>query len=490
MNLKTPESLGIRSEDILAYIKLLEEKNLSTHDILIMRGDDLAFEAYWEPFHKDFQHRMYSVSKSFVSLATGFALQDGLLELDDQMIKHFPEELKDQKDENLRNQTVRNMLMMSTSKPHRSYFTDRPDDRVAYYFANPSEFTRKPGLTFLYDSPGSFVIGALVERLTGKPFMEYLREKMFDKIGVTKEARCLKCPGGHSWGDSAVLCTARDLALTARFVMNGGKWNGEQILNEDYVRDATSNLIMTGTKNDGLCNAQGYGYLFWRTLDNSYMFNGMGGQFGICVPDKDLIFVINADNQGKDYSRDFVIDNFFEMISRKVSDKPLPENEKAHKELLDYAKNLKLAIARGETHNPIEEKINGKVYKAEKNVMGIKWFRFDFNGDEGVFHYENEQGVKEIPFGLSKNVFAEFPQDGYSDEIGAKPGNRRYKCASSAAWLPNDTLDLKVQIIDTYFGNFDAYVSFVSNSAGIKMTKAAEDFLREYEGLCSGTIED
>jgi len=489
MNLKTPESLGIRSEDILAYIKLLEEKNLSTHDILIMRGNDLAFEAYWEPFHKDFQHRMYSVSKSFVSLAVGFALQDGLLELDDPMIKHFPEELKDQKDENLRNQTVRNMLMMSTSKPHRSYFTDRPDDRVAYYFANPSEQTRKPGLLFLYDSPGSFVIGALVERLTGKPFMEYLREKMFDKIGVSKEARCLKCPGGHSWGDSAVICTARDLALVARFVMNGGKWNGEQILSKEYIQEATSDLIETTTINDGLCNTFGYGYLFWRTFDNSYMFNGMGGQFGICVPDKDLIFVINADNQGKTYARDIVIEKFFEMIARKVSDKPLPENEKAYNELMDYAKTLKLAKAVGEVHNPIEADINGKVYKTEENPMGIKWFKFEFNGDEGIFHYENAQGVKELPFGLCKNVFATFPQDGYSDEIGAKPGNRRYKCAASAAWLPNDTLDLKVQIIDTYFGNFDAIIAFKGSSAGIKMTKAAEDFLREYEGMCCGTAE-
>ena len=489
MNIKTPESLGIKSEDILAYIKLLEEKRLATHDILIMRGNDLAFEAYWEPFHKDFQHRMYSVSKSFVSLAVGFAMQDGLLELDDPMIKHFPEELKNQKDENLRNQTVRNMLMMSTSKPGRSYFTVRPDDRVKFYFENDREETRKPGLVFLYDSPGSFVLGALVERLTGKPFMEYLREKIFDKIGVSKEARCLKCPGGHSWGDSAVLCTPRDLALVARFVMNGGKWNGEQILNEGYIREATSNLIATGTLNDNLCNAQGYGYLFWRTFDNSYMFNGMGCQFGICVPDKDLIFVINSDNQGKMYSRDVIIDNFFEMIARKVSDKPLPENEKAYNELIDYAKNLKLATSVGETYNPIQEKVKGKVYKTEKNQMGIKWFKFDFNGDEGIFHYENEQGVKEIPFGLGKNAFAEFPQDGYSDEIGAKPGNRRYKCAASAAWLPNDTLDLKVQIIDTYFGNFDAYVAFKDNSAGIKMTKTAEDFLWEYEGLCCGTAE-
>jgi len=489
MNIKSPESLGIKSEDILEYIKVLEDSRLATHDLLIMRGNDLAFEAYWEPFHKDFQHRMYSVSKSFVSLAVGFAEQDGLLSLDDPMIKHFPEELKDQKDENLRNQTVRNMLMMSTSKNNQSFFNIKTDDRVKFYFQNDMEETRKPGLMFLYDSPGSFVLGALVERLTGKPFMEYLREKMFDKIGVSKEAYCLKCPGGHSWGDSAVICTPRDLMKVARFVMNKGAWNGEQILNKKYVEDATSDLIETTVLNDGECNTFGYGYLFWRTLDNSFFFNGMGCQFGVCVPDKDLIMVINSDNQGKAYARETIIRSFFEKIARKVSDKPLPENEKAHEELLEYAKGLKLAKAEGKAYNSIQEQVSGKVYKTDKNPMGIKWFKFDFGETEGVFHYENEQGVKELAFGLGKNVFTEFPQDGYSDLVATQSGNRRYKCAASAAWLPNNTMDLKVQIIDTYFGNFDAIVTFKDNSAGIKMTKTAEDFLKEYEGICCGTAE-
>ena len=105
----------------------------------------------------------------------------------------------------------------------------------------------------------------------------------------------LKCPGGWSWGDSALICTARDLLKFSRFVMNYGKWNGEQLLNEKFLRDATSKLVDNNTKGVETYDSQGYGYLIWRTYDNSFSFNGMGCQFGICVPDKDLILVYNGE---------------------------------------------------------------------------------------------------------------------------------------------------------------------------------------------------
>ena len=54
MNQITPEAAGISSEAILRFINLLEEKQLSTHDLIFMKGDDVFFEAYWAPFHKDF----------------------------------------------------------------------------------------------------------------------------------------------------------------------------------------------------------------------------------------------------------------------------------------------------------------------------------------------------------------------------------------------------------------------------------------------------
>ena len=77
MNYKTPEEKGISSLDIKKLLDVLERNNFSTHGLIIARGDDIVFEKYWAPFNKDFLHRQYSVSKSFVGIAVGFAIDDG-----------------------------------------------------------------------------------------------------------------------------------------------------------------------------------------------------------------------------------------------------------------------------------------------------------------------------------------------------------------------------------------------------------------------------
>lgn len=490
MEFCTPEKMGIKSENILKYIKVLEDSRLATHDVLIMRGGKLVYEAYWKPFDKEFQHRMYSVTKSFVAIAIGFLEQEGKLSLDDKISKYYAEELKNQPDMNMHNQTIRHMLMMSTAKTAENWFAAKPEDRVAFYFQNKLKESRPSGTLYQYDSIGSFVLGALAEKLSGMSLVDYLRSRLFDKIGVSKDAYCLTCPGGYSWGDSALICTPRDLMLVAQFMMNKGRWNGEQILNEKFVTDATSALISTSILNDNEFNTQGYGYLIWRTLDNSFFFNGMGCQFAICVPDKDIILVYNADNQGKDYAKKIIIDNFFKLIARTAVDEELPENEAAAKELADYTSGLKLLTTYGEKKSPVVDKINNKTYKLNENDMGISKIKFSFNENGGVLYYTNAQGDKELPFSMCENTFTIFPQDGYADKIGTVPGNRRYKCAVSASWVEEAHLAMKVQIIDTYFGVLDMHFSFRDNVVGVRMIKVAEDFLNEYQGFAGGVCEE
>ena len=253
MNYATPESKGISSEAIKRYVDHLEKCRIALHSLIIARGDDIVYEKYWEPFHADFLHRIYSSSKSIVALAVGFAEQDGLLSLDDPMSKYFAKELEGQEDQNMHEQTVRHMLMMSTCKPQENWFVKRPEDRVHLYFQNPNtHLTRPSGTLFEYDSTGSFVLGALVERLTGKPMMEYLKEKFMRRIGVSEDVYCLTCPGGHAWGDSGVMFRATDFLKVARFVLNKGRWEGEQLLNEEFVTAATSKQIHNDMTDGGI----------------------------------------------------------------------------------------------------------------------------------------------------------------------------------------------------------------------------------------------
>ena len=496
MKYATPESMGIASEKIHQFIDILEKNNLNNHDLIIAKGDTVIFEKYWAPFHENYLHRMYSVSKSFVSLAIGFAEQDGLLSLDDPISKYFPKEMEIQTDENMRNQTIRHMLMMSTAKTPISWFNAKTDerykdDRVKFYFSNPSPYSRPSGTIFQYDSTGSFVLGALVERLTGKRFMEYLREKLLYKIGVSEGARCLTCPGGHSWGDSAVLCTPMDLLKVARFVLNKGKWNGEQLLNEKYCIDASSLQIHNNHRGNVTLSRHGYGYLIWRTRNNSFFFFGMGSQFAVCSPDSDMVMVYNGDNQGiEETANDIIFNNYFDLIEGTAQNTPLPENKAAYQALMDRTADLKLAVAKGAYTSPIAEKVSGVCYTLGENPMGFTEVQLDFDGDKGIFKYTNAQGYKELPFGLGHNEFGDFPEEGYSDEIGsvAVPGHK-YHCAASAAWIEEKKLRIKVQIIDKYFGVLDIIIGFRDDALGLFVDKTAEDFLWNYYGFAGGKMK-
>ncbi len=486
---KQPEEKGIKSGNIKKYIEVLEKAGLSTHNIIIARGNDIVYENYWAPFNKDFLHRQYSVSKSFVALAVGFLIQDGKVNLDDKIVDFYDEAYVEGCGEMLKKQTIRDMLMMSTGHgdEYKYWFADKSGDRVKFYFQTGNlGFSKIPGTTFRYDSTGSFVLGALVEKITGMPFMEYLRVKMFDKIGVSKKAHCLKCPGGASWGDSAVLCTATDLLKVARFTMNYGKWDGEQILDEKYLRDATSNLIPTDNTSDHP-SEYGYGYLIWKTQQDGFFFNGMGCQFAICVPHKDIIMIYNGDNQGMASAKTIIIDNFFDLVVDTADDNT-ELNQKAYDELCEYSKDLKLMFAKADKTNIMSEKIEGKTFSLEDNAMGIKWVKFNFDGDEGTIEYENAQGEKTFKFGFGKNVFGKFPQEGYSKEVGGQfEAGHYYNTAFSAGWLSNNILYINVQAIDDYFGRLHMYFQFMDeNTISVAMKKTAEDFFNEYTGMATG----
>lgn len=490
MNYSTPEEQGIRSEQILNYILRLEESRLSTHDIILARHGHIIYEAYWEPFHKDFLHRMYSVSKCFVSLAIGFLLQEGKLSLDDPISKYFPEELKNQPDKNMQNQTIRHMLMMATAKPPKKWFDDHPTDRVQQYFDNNRKESRPSGTIFQYDSSGSFVLGALVERLTGKKLLDYLRDCFLDEIGFSKEAYFLSCPGGHSWADAGLLCTANDLLLVAQFVLNEGCWNGKQLLNSSYIKEATKKQIDNSILNTEEWDTHGYGYQFWRTHDNSYLFNGLGCQFAICVPDKGLIFIYNGDNQGRPAAEKIIIDNFFDLIARPAKEHAVPDDEDSLLRLIRYSSKLSLTHVIGGISSPMIDEIQDKTYLLDENPMGMVKLRFRFHDNIGTLYYTNAQGDKELSFGFGENVYSRFPQDGYFDETGGIPGNRRYRQAASGAWVDTHTLLIKVQIIDNYLGNLHMKFSFNGSRIGIHMVKKAEAFLEEYEGFAGGMIAD
>jgi len=203
-----------------------------------------------------------------------------------------------------------------------------------------------------------------------------------------------------------------------------------------------------------------------------------------------LILIYNGDNQGNNCNaKKNVIDAFFDLIVRAEHN---TENAEANAaSLAEYTKDLTLAAMKGRACAPIAEKLSGKTFKLEENPMDIKWIRFNFTDDVCTLDYENKTGEKTVKFGMCKNVFDRFPEEGYSDLVGGQyaKGNF-YKSATSAAWLEDRKLAVHVQAIDKYFGRLFMLFSFKDeNTVGIKMKSSAENFFLEYNGYAAGYAE-
>lgn len=482
----TPESVGISSGKVLKFIKTLDEYHFCTHSFIMARGKNIFAEGYYAPFTKAFKHRQYSVSKSFVSIAVGLAAEDGLLSLEDKLVKFFPEYMNENTNDLLESMTIKEVLTMETCKDKNTWwFGSGTKDRSEVYFYEPAD--RVSGTIWTYDSSASFMLNVIVEKLTGKPFLEYLKERFLIKGGFSPDAYCLQCPGGYSFGDSGVMCTARDLLVFARFVLDGGVLDGIRYMNEKYLNEATRKQVSNGHDGAVAYNSYGYGYQIWKAPNDGFAFIGMGDQFAICDREKDFIFIINSDNQGHSPStRAILYHTLYDTIVSNLSD-PLEENAAEYEKLTKYISNLKLFSLKGNVSSPYAEEINGKTYKLDANQMGIEYVRFDLNSDNGVLTYKNAQGVKKLPFGFGKNVFGKFPQENYADLIATipEPANM-YDCAVSADWPEERKLRIKVQIIDKYFGNMSMEFGFKEDKVGVFMTKTAEAFLDEYHGYANG----
>ena len=491
----TPEEAGIESRYIADYVSVLERHGLTTHSLLMMKGEKIFAEYYWAPFNRDFLHRMYSQTKSYVSLAIGLLEEEGKLSLDDPMVKYFPDKVRRDLPEYLREQTIRDMLKMSTACHPPYWFGTVNPDRTDEYI-NDSKADRPSGTIWEYDSAGSQVLSSLAERLSGMKLLEYLKLKIFNKMGTFQTARILETPNGDSWGDSALLCTTRDMASGGRFVLNYGVLDGERLMNERYLREATSNLIDNNVSGFEGCFTHGYGYQIWRTEQDGFAFVGMGDQITICVPAKDLVFVITSDNQFLPQARELLVDSMFDLIVGNMKDTPAPVDDAQIKRLSEMTSDLKLRSVKGKVTVPFAEKINGKRFTVSgENKMGIKEFSFDFaESPDGAcrFNYVNAQGEKTLYFGMCRNEFGKFPQFGYSDERGGtvSEGGYTYDCAASAAWREEQKLMLRVWITDKYLGNMTAVFAFKDDLAVVHMTGNAENFLKEYNGELVASLSE
>ncbi len=482
-----PESMGISSKQILKFLEKAEDNGIMLHSVLMMRKGHVVAEGYYAPFTKDSLHRIYSVSKTFVSTAIGLLADEGRISLDDKVCSYFRDKLPDNPHPWILDMTIHDLLIMAT--PHVTP-TYKPEDKDwAWTFFN-TEPSHPPGTVFNYDTSGTYILNVLVERVNGKPFLEYMKDKMLRELGFSEEAWCIKAPEGNSWGGSGVICTTRDIARLALVYMNHGRIGGKQYLSEEYVKAATSRQIdnMTSGHRDYM-HGNGYGYQIWMLKDGAYAFVGMGMQLAVCSPKHDFLFVGTGDTQGSLQVYSGIFELLWSEIVEKLHSDPLPEDEASARRLEEKLRALRVVNPLiGKSSSPWQEKIDGRTYALKSNPMGIDRLRVEFNGNIGTLVIETRGQEKRISFGMEEYVEGFFPQTNYYGDTIGTPKGEMYKCMAVARWTQENKLVIRCYIIDDYFGNLTITLGFKDKELGLCMTKTAEWFLEEYEGCTGGCL--
>lgn len=393
----TPADLMIDSRGILAFLDAMEHYDICMHSLMVIRHGKVAAEGFWAPYARGKTHTLFSASKTFTSLAVGFAIQEGYLTLDSLVLPYFREHL-DGADPcpNMARITVRHLLTMTAGferDPHDFPFDDRTD-WIENFLSAYVPYT--PGTRFVYSTHSSYMLSALVQETTGMTVWEYLRERLFEPLGFEGEW-WESSPQGVSVGGWGLMITTEDYAKLGQFLLQEGRWNGEQLLDAAYVRAATACQVSTShnpcpTPLDAPDQQSGYGYQIWRNrTGNAYMASGGFGQYTIVMPERDAVVTMTCGTHS---------DGLFHSLWEYLYPAILPEGEaldpqiaaEADKALAQRLAALQIPYPVGsEPHNrAVESEYTGVRYAFSENAYGFTAVTFDYTGETPRVQWEME----------------------------------------------------------------------------------------------------
>lgn len=431
----TPEEQGVPSETVLKFFQAIAEKGYDVHGLMMIRHGKVIAEHWWAPYAPQYQHAMYSATKTFTGMAVGFAVQEKLLSVDDKVTSFFPDLLPDTISPELAQLTVKHLLSMSVGHASTRY-AGSGDSQVRSFLAAP--FTHQPGTSFAYDITASHMLSHIITKVTGMSLHEYLKPRLLEPLGISDVVWEMD-NDGYNMGNGGSHMRTSDLAKMGLFLLNKGQWNGKQLLASSWVETATSPQIYQNpqlSEEDRAKatddSAQGYGYQTWMGRKNSFRAIGGQNQLIMVIPDYDFILVCHS-SVGDEAGFNSLV---YDMLP-SMSDKKLKPNK-----TLD----LNAAIAGYQTKRPFEGTSVTKVtrctmrYKMDDNDSGINsvLFRFDEAGN-CYLTIVTTGAVHNIPFGLDSWAYGmtdrTLSMSGavYPNKMGVTPVNTAGICSWTAA---------------------------------------------------------
>lgn len=302
----TPESQGIPSDHIRKFLQELGRGgDLYMQDALVLRRGKLLCAASFGSQVLTAPKHTFSACKSVTSLAIGLLVDDGLLSPEDKVADLFEDQATAAVRRRLKTMSVEDLLTMRAGVLFGEAEALSEPDWVRAFLN--SSLKGEPGTEFHYNSLNTYMLSAIIRRKTGKGLAEFLQERLFDPMGIT-DIHWETCPAGIEKGGWGLYIRPEDMAKLGQLVLDGGVWNGQRLLSEEYLRTATTAHAAPPPELGDF----DYGYQIWVGRKSpSFLFNGMLGQNVLGFRDSGILLVTNA---GSD--TDYQESRYFEIVDR------------------------------------------------------------------------------------------------------------------------------------------------------------------------------
>lgn len=371
MNLKRTslEIANIKKEGVESFLDAVSRRGIELHDFMLLRGSYVCYEAEWTPYRKEDLHMLYSLSKAFTAIGIGFAVQEGLLKTEDYVYPFFQEELEQKGyantiGEKAKKIKIEHLLTMSTGQ------TEEPPILNYEFEGNwAAQFLQiepvyEPGTAFFYDTTATYILSAILTKLTGEKLVDYLKPRFFEPLGIDSYVWDTS-PQGNSLGGIGLNVTIETIAKLGVFLLQEGKWQDRQLLDSSWIKRMTSRLVRSAggdVYDDGDNWGYGYGYQIWQCIpEGTYRGDGAYGQLVIVAPNENVVIATLAGTE----DMGGLMDEMWEHLLPAC----LPVENQCLKEAASEKKTFLVSFPEG--NNWIPASIFG-TYELAENEEGIQ----------------------------------------------------------------------------------------------------------------------
>lgn len=288
--------------------------SITLHSVMIIKHGQVVAEHWYNGQAADMPHELYSVSKTFTAVAVGMAIDEGRFKLSDKVISFFPDKLPEDVSDNLSAITIRDLLTMTCGHDTEASLTPGTEvyeqamkdpnsiDVVKLWLAWP--VVHKPGEYYLYNSWGTYMLSAIMQKVTGEKLIDYLTPRLFEPLHIKNPFWVEQ--SGITLGAGGLRITTEDMGKLGQLFLQKGQWNGKQIVSAEWLKEMSSYQVPSapsGTRFEdvqaGITSnnedwIEGYGYQMWRGQHNTFRADGFAGQYIIVVPEKDAVIVLTT----------------------------------------------------------------------------------------------------------------------------------------------------------------------------------------------------